>query len=57
MLYGDFNGDGVVTSADVVGINNVVASGVYNIFADLNGDGKVDSTDAAIARSQNGKHI
>ena len=57
VLYGDFNGDGVVTSADVVGINNVVASGVYNIFADLNGDGKVDSTDASIARGQNGKHL
>ena len=37
--------DGVVTSADVVGINNVIGSGVYNIFADLNGDGKVDATD------------
>ena len=57
VLYGDFNGDRFVTSADVVGINNVIGSGAYNIFADLNGDGKVDTGDVTIARSRNGKHL
>ena len=56
VLYGDFNGDGVVTSADVVGITNAI-SGSYNIFADMNGDGVVNSADATIARSRNGKHL
>ena len=56
VLYGDFNGDGVVNSSDMVGVNNATV-GAYNIFANLNGDGKVDVNDVAIARSQSGKHL
>ncbi len=53
VLYGDFNGDGVVNSLD---FTQVVAaeSAPYNIFADINGDGVVNSTDAAIVRTQEG---
>ena len=56
VLYGDFNADGFVTSADQVGIL-AAESGTYNIFADLNGDGVVDINDVKIARAQNGKHL
>ena len=56
VLSGDFNGDGVVTSADMVGINRAIGS-VYNIFADLDGNGTVDMNDVLIARGQNGKSL
>ncbi len=53
VLYGDFNGDGSVSSADMSG---VFAASVltYNPFADLNGDGVVDVEDVRIARSRIG---
>ncbi len=56
VLYGDFNGDGVVSSADFLGVY-YATSQPYNIFADLNGDGVVDATDTQIARSQIGKKL
>jgi hypothetical protein len=56
VLPGDFNDDGVVTSADTVGINNATAE-PYNVFADLNGDGVVDINDVRIARSRNGQRL
>jgi hypothetical protein len=56
VLYGDFTGDGVVTSADFLGVYYAISQ-PYNIFADLNGDGAVNMTDVQIARSQNGKHL
>jgi hypothetical protein len=45
----NFNGDGVVSIADVVAILNA-SRGAYNPFADLNGDCKVDITDVQAAR-------
>lgn len=53
VLYGDFNGDGVVNPLD---FTQVIAaeSAAYNLFADINGDGVVNSTDATIVRSQEG---
>ncbi len=56
VLYGDFNGDGVVSSADFLGVYYAMSQ-PYNIFADLNGDGVVNNTDVQIARSQIGKHL
>jgi hypothetical protein len=56
VLYGDFNGDGVVSSADMLGVYYAMTQS-YNIFADLNGDGVVNLTDVQIARSQIGKHL
>lgn len=53
VLYGDYNGDGVVTSADVVDVN-AATKATYNIFADLNGDGVVNTTDVTIDRAQLG---
>ncbi len=56
VLYGDFNGDGVVSSADFVGVYAATAM-PYNVFADLNGDGIVDINDVKIARSRTGKKL
>ncbi|MFI5458055.1 MAG: dockerin type I repeat-containing protein, partial [Isosphaerales bacterium] len=56
VLYGDFNADGNVSIADVLGIYYAVSQ-PYNIFADLNGDGSVNNTDVQIARSRIGKHL
>lgn len=56
VLWGDFNDDGVVSAADLVGINNSI-SGPYNIFADLNGDGVVNTADLQIARSRVGTSL
>ncbi len=56
VLYGDFNGDGVVSSADMLGVYDAMSQ-TYNIFADLNGDGVVNTTDVQIARSRIGAQI
>jgi hypothetical protein len=56
VLYGDWNGDGNVSSADAVGIYHAIG-GTYDIFADLNGDGVVNITDVQIARQRIGKHL
>jgi hypothetical protein len=56
VLYGDWNGDGNVSSADAVGIYHAIG-GTYDIFADLNGDGVVNTTDVQIARQRIGKHL
>lgn len=53
VLYGDFNGDGSVTSADMVAIN-AAAKSTYNQFADLNGDGVVSTADVSIDKTQQG---
>ena len=53
VLYGDFNDDGFITSADVVGINNAIA-GPYNLFADLDGSGLDDTNDLVIVRKRIG---
>jgi hypothetical protein len=56
VLYGDFNGDGVVNAADLRSVSNATA-GPYNIFADLNGDGVVDMSDVQIVRRRIGSHL
>jgi hypothetical protein len=53
VLYGDFTGDGVVTSADALGVANATKAS-YNLFADVNGDGVVNTADATIVRGLNG---
>jgi hypothetical protein len=56
ILPGDFNGDGVVSSADMTDINNATV-GAYDIWADLNGDGVVDINDVKVARSKIGTSL
>ncbi len=56
VLYGDVNGDGFVSSADMLAVYDDISES-YNIFADLDGDGVVDTTDVQIARSQIGKQL
>jgi hypothetical protein len=46
-LLGDFNDDGVVNRADIMGIARAERYG-YNIFADINGDGIADHRDVKI---------
>ncbi len=53
VLYGDFNGDGVVTAADLLGVTAATKQS-YNIFADINGDGVVSTADATIVKAQQG---
>jgi hypothetical protein len=53
VLYGDFNGDGVVTAADLVG-DNFATKGAYNVIADINGDGVVNVTDVTIIKTRQG---
>ena len=53
VLYGDFNGDGVVNAADMLGVAAATKE-PYNLFADLNGDGVVNTTDAAIRKGTSG---
>ena len=56
VLLGDFNDDGVVSAADLVGINNAIAAG-YTPFADLNGDGAVTILDVQLARTRIGTSL
>jgi len=56
VLYGDFNGDGVVSAGDMAGVNSARFA-TYNIFADLSGDGVVDIKDVTVARKQVGTHL
>jgi hypothetical protein len=56
VLYGDFNGDGNISSADFLGIYYAMSQ-PYNIFADLNGDGVVNNSDVQIARARIGAHL
>jgi hypothetical protein len=56
VLPGDFNGDGVVTSADVADINNATV-GAYDVWADLLGTGTVNINDVKLARSKIGTSL
>jgi hypothetical protein len=56
VLPGDYNGDGVVSSADMTGVNNATVM-PYDVFADLNGDGSVDINDVKIARAKIGTKL
>jgi trimeric autotransporter adhesin len=53
VLYGDFNGDGAVTAADLLGVTAATKQ-PYNLFADINGDGVVNTADATIVKAQEG---
>jgi hypothetical protein len=63
VLYGDFDGNGVVDAADEAGIRAFIASPYqlsptgYNIFADLSGDGIVNLVDVGIARTRKGQTL
>ncbi|MFO0961143.1 MAG: M12 family metallo-peptidase [Isosphaeraceae bacterium] len=56
VLYGDFNGDGFVTSGDFTGVY-IAMAGPYNIFADINGDGVVDMADVQVVRRRIGNFL
>jgi Dockerin type I domain len=56
VLYGDFNDDHVVSSADMTGVVNAIA-GPYNIFADMDGNGVVNLTDAQAVRRRIGHSL
>jgi hypothetical protein len=56
VLFGDFNDDGVVSAADLVGVNNATAT-AYNLFADMNGDGIVDVSDVQLVRTRIGTSL
>jgi hypothetical protein len=53
VLYGDFNGDGVVSILDATEVNSSIKLS-HNIFADINGDGVVNATDVNIVRTRIG---
>jgi hypothetical protein len=53
VLYGDFNGDGAVAAADLLGVTAATRQS-YNVFADINGDGVVNMADANIVKVQQG---
>jgi hypothetical protein len=50
VLPGDFNGDGVVSSADMVAVNAEIPL-TYDVWADLDGNGTVDANDDPPRRS------
>lgn len=53
VLLGDFNDDGVVSSADLVGVNNAIVV-PYNVMADITGDGAVNAADVQLVRTRIG---
>ena len=57
ILAGDANGDGVVTSADMVKIRNLIAISGSDPFADLNGDNTVNTTDMSLIRRRIGTRL
>ncbi len=60
VLAGDFNGDGVVNSQDMVGIRNQIQETgppELRIWADINGDGAIDISDFTVARKRLGKRL
>ncbi len=56
VLFGDFNDDGVVSAADLVGVNNAIAA-AYTQFADLNGDGALTIRDVQLVRTRIGTSL
>lgn len=56
VLYGDYNADGVISSADLVGVNNDTIK-PYDLFADIDGDGLITSLDVLLVRSRNGRRL
>jgi hypothetical protein len=56
ILWGDFNDDGVVNAADLVGVNNATIA-PYNVFGDMNGDGLVSVADVQVVRTRAGTSL
>ncbi len=56
VLPGDFNGDGVVSAADMLGVNDEVGL-AYDVWADINGDGTVDVNDVKAVRAKIGTEL
>ncbi len=54
LLYGDANGDGVVSITDAIAVRAGIASGLYDPFDDLTGDGLLSAADIAVAQSRIG---
>ena len=59
VLPGDVNGDGIVTTADIVDARNDQASlgGTYVVWADVNGDGVIDMNDLLEIRKRIGSKL
>jgi hypothetical protein len=57
ILYGDYNDDGAVSSADGTDVLNVYRGATYDLFADMNGDGVVNLLDVQIVRTQIGNTL
>jgi hypothetical protein len=57
VLPGDVNGDGVVSTSDMVLVRNDIQSGTYSIWADVDGSGVVDITDFQNVRKRLGTHL
>ena len=59
VLPGDVNGDGLVTTADIVDARNDQASlgGTYVVWADVNGDGVIDMNDLLEIRKRIGSKL
>ena len=53
VAIGDFNGDGSVTAADLLGVTAATKQ-AYNLFADINGDGVVNTADTTIVKAREG---
>jgi len=51
ILWGDVNGDGMVTASDMVLTNNATTQ-PYNVIYDVNGDGAVNLADVTVVRSR-----
>lgn len=54
ILWGDFNGDGIVNSKDLTSVTAVSRTTTFNVYADMNGDGVVNAADVAIVQSRQG---
>jgi hypothetical protein len=56
ILWGDFNDDGGVTSADLALVNGAISQ-PYNALADMNGDGVVNIADVQVVRGRLGTSL
>ena len=55
ILFGDYNDDGVVNSADQNAVLTLVRAATYALFGDMNGDGVVTNADVFLVRGQIGQ--
>ena len=57
VLPGDFDGDAVVTTNDMIQVRTLVLSGSYLIWGDVDGNGVVDLNDYTNVRQRLGNHL